>query len=139
MATEYLNVYCKLPNGLTMCLEVDGEIKRVTLPRSAKYIQPHPNFKPTDEKLIVFGSICTPVAKDFWEAWKKKVGAGYAPLKNDMLWAVESAKKADGIARAKDMEFVKTGFEQLDPRVEMKDKGGRVVGGPLDDRDAPEE
>ena len=36
MANEYLNVYCKLPNGLTMCLEVDGEIKRVTLPRSAK-------------------------------------------------------------------------------------------------------
>ena len=87
----------------------------------------------------MFGSTCTPVAKDFWEAWKKKVGAGYAPLKNGMLWAVESTKKADGNARAKDMESTKTGFEQLDPKVEMKDKSGRVVGGPLDDRDAPEE
>ena len=94
MANEYLNVYCKLPNGLTMCLEVDGEIKRVTLPRSAKYIQPHPNFKPTDEKLIVFGSTCTPVAKDFWEAWKKKVGAGYAPLKNGMAPSSPVAKVA---------------------------------------------
>ena len=138
MATEYLNVYCKLPNGLTMCLEVDGEIKRVTLPRSAKYIQPHPKFKATREDLIVFGSTCTPVAKDFWEAWTKRMGKEYAPLKNGLVWAVTSAKKEDGIAQAREMETTKTGFEQLNPKKELKDNQGNTLGA-RDEREAPEE
>ena len=49
MPVEFLNVYCKLPNGLTMCLEKDGAVTKVTLPRSSRYIQPHPKFKPTKE------------------------------------------------------------------------------------------
>jgi len=137
MAVEFLNVYCKLPNGLTMCLEVEGEVKRVTLPRSARYIQPHPNFKPTKDEFIVFGSTVTPVAKDFWDAWKKKMGPEYAPLKNGLVWAVEQAKKADGIARAREMETVTTGFEQIDPAT-FKDARGNALT-KLDDRESPEE
>lgn len=113
-AVEFLNVYCKLPNGLTMCLEVDGEVKRVTLPRSARYIQPHPKFIPTKEKYIVLGSTVTPVAKDFWDAWVKKMGKEYAPIKNGLVWA--SPNRSDGDARAREMETVKTGFEQLEPK-----------------------
>jgi len=132
MAVEFLNVYCKLPNGLTMCLEDGGEVKRVTLPRSSRYIQPHSKFKPTKEEFIVFGSSVTPVAKDFWDAWKKKMGPDYAPLKNGLVWAVEIAKKADGTARARDMETELTGFEQLNPK---KEDGISK----LDDRTAPQE
>lgn len=139
MSVEFLNVYCKLPNGLTMCLEVDGEIKRVTLPRSAKYIQPHPKFKATKEDLIVFGSTCTPVAKDFWDAWTKRMGKEYPPIKNGLVWAIETAKKADGLAKARDMETTPTGFEQIDPKKALVDKDGKVVGGKLDDKEAMEE
>ena len=135
MAVEFLNVYCKLPNGLTMCLEVDGDVKRVTLPRSARYIQPHPNFKPTKEEFIVFGSTVTPVEKGFWEAWKKKMGPEYAPIKNGFVWA--SPNKADGTARAREMETETTGFEQIDP-TKFKDSRGNTLT-KLDDRESPEE
>jgi hypothetical protein len=118
MAVEFLNVYCKLPQGLTMCLEKDGEVIRVTLPRTSRYIQPHPKFKPTKEEFIVYQHSVTPVAKDFWEAWKKRMGAEYAPLKQGLVFAIEQTKNGDGIARAKDMETVKTGFEQIKPAKE---------------------
>lgn len=132
MPVEFLNVYCKLPNGLTMCLEKDGAVTKVTLPRSSRYIQPHPKFKPTKEEFIVFGSSCTPVDKDFWDAWAKRMGPEYPPLKNGFVWATPGAKKADGVARARDMETVLTGFEQIDPKKEKA-----IVR--LDDRDTPEE
>ena len=132
MAVEFLNVYCKLPQGLTMCLEKDGEVIRVTLPRTSRYIQPHPKFKPTKEEFIVFQHSVTPVAKEFWEAWKKRMGAEYAPLKQGLIFAVEQPKNTDGIARTKDMETAKTGFEQLDP----KDKDNKVI--TRNDKDDPE-
>jgi len=120
MAVEFVNVYCKIQQGLTMCLENNGDVQKVTLPRSSRYIQPHPHFKPTKEEFIVFGSSCTPVAKEFWEAWKKRMGLDYPPLKNELIWAVEPAKKADGIAKAREMETTLTGYEQIDPK---KEKG----------------
>ena len=113
---EFLNVYCKLPNGLTMCLEKDGSIEKVNLPRSSRYIQPHPHFKPTKEEFIVFGCSVTPVEKGFWDAWVKRMGRDYPPIKNGFVWAVEPVKKADGIARAREMEAELTGFEQIDPK-----------------------
>jgi hypothetical protein len=137
MAEEFLNVYCKIPNGLTMCLEERGEIINVHLPRSSKYIQPHPQFKATKEDRIVYGCSVTPVSKVFWEAWVKAMGKDYPPLRNRMVFAMSS--KGDGTNEAKNMESVKTGFERLDPKIELKDKSGRVVGGKRDDRDAPEE
>ena len=82
--------------------------------------------------VIVFGSSKTLVAKDFWEAWKKRMGEGYPPLKNGLVWAVEPAKKADGVAIAREREHMKTGFEPIVPR---KEEGI----GKLDDREAPEE
>ena len=131
MAVEFLNVYCKLPQGLTMCLEKDGDVIRVTLPRSSRYIQPHPKFKPLKEEFIVFQHSVTPVAKDFWEAWKKRMGSEYAPLKQGLVFAVAQSKNADGVANAKDMETAKTGFEQLDPK---KEEGVSK----LDDKESPE-
>ena len=133
MAIEFLNVYCKLPQGLTMCLEKEGEVIRVTLPRSSRYIQPHPTVKPLKEEFVVFQHSVTPVAKDFWDAWTKRMGSEYPPLKQGLVFAVTQTKNADGVARAKDMEKAKTGFEQLDP----KDKENKVA--KLDDRESPEE
>jgi hypothetical protein len=130
---EFLSVYCKLPNGLTMCLEDGNDIKKVTLPRSSRYILPHPKFIPTKEEYIVFSSTVTPVAKDFWDAWVKKVGPDYPPLKNRMVWAVPAAKKADGIAAAREMETAQTGFEQIDPK-----KTGIKGISKRDERDAPD-
>lgn len=114
-SVEYLYVYCKLPNGLTLCLEVNGEVKKVTLPRSAEYIQPHPKFKPTKKEFLVLDCSRTLVEKSFWEQWKKTVGPEYQPLKSGLVWAVEIAKKADGDARVVEMQKEKTGFEQLNP------------------------
>jgi len=132
MPVEFLNVYCKLPNGLTMCLEKDSEVIKVTLPRSSRYIQPHPRFKPTKEEFIVFGHSVTPVAKDFWDAWVKRMGPSYPPLKNGLVWAVDASKKADGTAKAREMESNKSGFEQIDPKKEKN-----IV--KLNDKDEPEE
>ena len=137
MAEEFLNVYCKIPNGLTMCLEEQGEIIRVHLPRSSKYIQPHSNFRETKESRIVYGCSVTPVSKVFWEAWVKAMGKSYPPIKNRMVFAMSS--KGDGTAEAKNMESVLTGFERIDPKIALKDKTGRTVGGKLDDKEAPEE
>lgn len=118
-AVEYLYVYCKLPNGLTMCVEVNGEVKRVTLPRSAEYIQPHPKFKPTKKEFLVLDCSRTLVDKSFWELWKKTVGPEYQPLKNGLVFAVDPSKKADGDARVVEMQKEKTGFEQLDPAKDL--------------------
>ncbi len=132
---EYLDVYCKLRNGLTMCLGVGGnDVKRVTLPGSARYILPHPKFIPTKEEYIVYESTRTPVAKDFWDAWVKAMGPDYGPLRNRMVWAVPAGKKADGIATAKEMETMPTGFEQIDPK-----KLGIKGISKLDDRDTPKD
>jgi hypothetical protein len=54
-----------------------------------------------------------------------------------MVFAMSS--KGDGTAEAKNMESTLTGFERIDPKVALKDKSGRTVGGKRDDRDAPEE
>lgn len=126
-AVEYLAVYCKLPNGLALCLEVNGEVKKVTLPRSATYIQPHPKFKPTKAEFLVFGSSRTLVEKSFWEAWKKKVGPDYQPLKAGLVWAVDANKRADGDAQAREMETEKTGFEQINPEKDLPKELKRVV------------
>lgn len=55
----------------------------------------------------------TPVDKDFWDAWRKSLGGGFAPLDSGAIFAVPTLSAAKG--EAKSRRNVKTGLEGLNP------------------------
>lgn len=108
MANETVIVGCKLPNGLV--LEVGD--KRVNLRGSAHYLQPNPKRKFKNPEVLFADSI-TLVDKAFWDAWVKRVGAQFAPIKSGAIYA--SPNKDDATARAMETEKIVTGLEPIDP------------------------
>lgn len=88
-----ITVACKLPHGIV--LKVGG--KSVTL-------------NGANSSRIIGGYGLTSVDKDFYDAWKAEY-ASYAPLKNGLIFAQDSANKAEG--QATEQAGIKSGLEPL--------------------------
>lgn len=88
-----ITVGCKLPHGLI--IQVGG--KKVTL-------------NGANSSRIIGGYGLTLVDKDFFEAWSKEF-ASFQPLQDGLIFAQDSANKAEG--QAKEQVDLRSGFEPL--------------------------
>lgn len=102
MPRETVLIGCRLPNGIILTHPKNQEmIVRIagTQVKSANglYIPPKPYET-------------TKVDAEFWNDWKAAY-AGFPPLKNRALF--EAKSDGDIVAKAKEVERVRTGFEQM--------------------------
>jgi hypothetical protein len=99
---QTVTIGCRLPSGLIA--EVTNV--RVTLhgQRQAQERSPIILLSEDDYGL-------TEVDADFWEAFKKRVGPDYAPIKSGAVFEAKNQNEAKG--KAKELKKEKTGHEPL--------------------------
>lgn len=98
-AAEVVTVGCKLPHGLWMEVQADGQPKTKILARGCNS---------TD---IIGGFGITPnVPKDFWEAWLEQ-HKSLKFVRNGQIWAYKSTQGARD--KAREMAELKHGMEGL--------------------------
>lgn len=105
MAT--ITIGCRLPSGVILDLEKDGQtIKSVELAgqRQAQERSPIIILTPED-----YGT--TEVDESFWSAWKDQVGPDFSLLKNNVIF--EAKNRTEVKAKAKDAKAQKTGLEAM--------------------------
>lgn len=110
-------VLCNLPHGL-ICAVGD---KRIKLRGSANYIMPNKDrkFKGPQPQDVIYGATINYVEKKFWDAFvaqmsdKKKFPEGFAPFTNKQI--VWNENKGEVTLMRRDVEGMKSGFEQTDP------------------------
>ena len=93
---------CRHPSGLV--IEAAGQVITLEGQRQAQERSPIIILSEDD-----YGT--TEVDGAVWEAWKKQVGADFAPLKSGMLFEAKSEK--DAKAKARDLKDEKTGHEAM--------------------------
>lgn len=95
MANTTVTIGCKLPNGIILRVASGASV----------------TLNGANSSRVVGGyGLTTGVDKDFWEAWKSEY-ASFAPLKNELIFAQDSANKAEG--QANEQAGVKNGLEPL--------------------------
>jgi hypothetical protein len=107
MARETVIVGCKLPNGLL--LQVGNQTMRVN--GRSQYRMPSPTRKDRNTD-VKYADGLTVLNKDFWDTWVKE-HRDYAPVKSGAIYA--SPSRSDAVAKARDTEEMKVGFEPMDP------------------------
>lgn len=107
MAAETVIVGCKLPNGLL--LSVAGKTIRIN--GRARYNMPSPTRRNLNTD-VEAGDGLTLVDKSFWDTWLAE-HKEYGPVVSGHVYA--SPSRTDAVAKAKDTQENKTGFEPADP------------------------
>lgn len=99
-----ITIGCRLPSGIVLDIgdhsaKVELAGQRQAQARSSIIILNDDDFGTTE------------VDAQFWEAFKKRVGPDFAPLKSGAIFEAKSEKEAK--AKAKDLKGQKTGHEPI--------------------------
>lgn len=117
---QFVNVYCKLPNGITYPMPDGRKVRLVGFygdERSPLQV----SGLPGRNSIAGFG-VTRNVESELWDEIVKAHGKSLAH-KNGLIFAQPSTDKKSGAAQAKDQEREKTGLEPIDPTTDkMRDK-----------------